>query len=422
MTPFAPDPLFAGLTRYAVGGAVRDALLGRPVKDRDWLIVGATPQMLLDRGFKQVGAAFPVFLHPHSGEECALARRERKSGPGYTGFETEFGPEVTLEEDLARRDLTINAMALDADGSLIDPYGGAQDIQARRLRHVSDAFAEDPLRLFRLGRFLARFADLGFAVDPATEALCGELAASGELAHLSPERVWRELQLTLEAVDPAAGIELLARVGGLDHWLPELLALQGQTQPPKYHPEGDAWTHTLLALKSICALTPDPVARFAVLVHDLGKGLTPPELLPSHRGHEISGVPLAEAVCERLRAPTAYRDLARLTVRWHLLGHRCAELRPGTVVDLLDSCDALRKPERFILFTLCCEADARGRGESGTQTPYVAGEFFRKALSACLAIDVSEILARGVQGKAVGEALRQKRVAVVRELRASMTL
>ncbi|NDE02979.1 MAG: multifunctional CCA addition/repair protein, partial [Gammaproteobacteria bacterium] len=312
---------------YLVGGAVRDALLGRPVAERDWVVVGATPQELEARGFTPVGRDFPVFLHPQSREEYALARLERKTGPGYRGFVTEFAPDVTLEQDLARRDLTVNAMAQAADGRLIDPHGGRADLEQRVLRHVSPAFVEDPVRILRIARFLARFAHLGFRVAPETLELMRQMSASGELDALVPERVWRELERLLGEATPRAGIELLRECGALRIVLPEIDALFGVPQRPEWHPEVDTGEHVLLALQVAAARAAPVSVRFAVLMHDLGKALTPREQWPRHIDHEARGIPAIETLCRRLRVPQEHRDLAVLASRFHTHVHRGLELR-----------------------------------------------------------------------------------------------
>jgi len=354
-----PDPLVAGLAVYVVGGAVRDALLNRPVHDRDWVVVGATPEALVARGFQPVGRDFPVFLHPLTREEYALARTERKSGRGYRGFTFYTAPDVTLQADLARRDLTINAMAVALDGTLIDPYGGISDLASRRLRHISAAFTEDPLRVLRVARFAARLPH--FTVAEETRTLMAQLAASGELATLSPERVWQELARGLMEPAPQQMIALLHACGALAALIPELDRLFGIPQPPRYHPEGDVGTH-LLACLAVAAQRNEPLpVRWAVLLHDLGKGTTPTELLPHHYGHEARGARLAEAVSRRLTAPAACRELSRLTAREHGLIHQGARLRPATRLALLERCDALRRPERFAQLLAACACDALGR-------------------------------------------------------------
>jgi tRNA nucleotidyltransferase (CCA-adding enzyme) len=344
-----------------VGGAVRDQLLKLPVKDKDWVVVGASPNELIEKGYSQVGSDFPVFLHPQSKEEYALARTERKSAAGHKGFEVHYAKEVTLEEDLMRRDLTINAIAQAPSGDLIDPYNGLADIKNKVLRHVSNAFIEDPLRVLRVARFAARFAHLGFAVAPETLALMEQISNSGELRLLSSERVWREVSLALKADTPAEFIKTLRDCGALKIILPEVDALFGVPQPVKYHPEIDTGLHILLSLEQAALLTPDPTVRYAVLVHDVGKGITDPEKWPSHSGHEKMGVDLLKTINTRLKVPNEYAQLAAVVCEYHTLLHRVTELSPATLLLLLESADAIRRPERFEKFILACEADARGR-------------------------------------------------------------
>jgi tRNA nucleotidyltransferase (CCA-adding enzyme) len=346
---------------YLVGGAVRDALLGREVRERDYVVVGSTAEALKALGYRPVGRDFPVFLHPQTQSEYALARRERKTGPGYRGFVTEFSPDITLEEDLRRRDLTINAIAEGPDGRLVDPYGGQADLAARTLRHVSEAFVEDPVRILRVARFAARFASLGFTVHPGTMALMRQMVAAGEVDALVPERVWQEMERALGEATPEVFFRVLRDCGALAVLLPELDRLFGVPQPERWHPEVDTGEHVLLCLQQAARLSPSTAMRFAVLVHDLGKGVTPPAHWPSHHGHEGAGLPLVDAVCARLKVPTAHRDLARLACRFHGNVHRALELRATTVLEMLEACDALRRPERFAELLLACEADARGR-------------------------------------------------------------
>lgn len=346
---------------YLVGGAVRDQLLNLPVKDKDWVVVGASPEELIEKGYSQVGSDFPVFLHPQSKEEYALARTERKSSAGHKGFEVHYAKEVTLEEDLMRRDLTINAIAQSPNGDLIDPYDGLDDIRNKVLRHVSNAFIEDPLRVLRVARFAARFAHLGFEVAPETLALMEEISHSGELELLSSERVWREISLALKSESPAQFIKTLRDCSALKIILPEVDALFGVPQPEKYHPEIDTGVHILLCLEQAVLLTDDPTIRYAVLVHDVGKGITDPEKWPSHTGHEKLGVGLLKTITSRLKVPNEYAQLAAVVCEYHTLLHRVTELRPATLLKLLEAADAIRRPERFEKFILACEADARGR-------------------------------------------------------------
>jgi len=397
---------------YLVGGAVRDELLGIPVKERDWVVVGATPAELERRGFRPVGRDFPVFLHPQTREEYALARTERKTGPGYRGFEVHCAPEVTLEEDLGRRDLTINAMARDRDGHLVDPYGGLKDLEERRLRHVSAAFTEDPVRILRVARFAARFADLGFTVAGETNDLMHEMVTAGEVDALVPERVWQETHRALAEPRPDAFLEVLRGCGALARIYPEIDALWGVPQPERWHPEVDTGEHMLRVMRQAASLTDSPRVRFAALVHDLGKGTTPPELWPRHIGHEERGATLVRRLSERLRIPTDFRHLAELTARWHGLAHRALELRPATILQLLEHCDAFRRPERFREFLVACEADFRGRPGWETR-PYPEAELLASALDAASAVSVGADERRGLDGEQIGELLRSKRVTAV---------
>jgi tRNA nucleotidyltransferase (CCA-adding enzyme) len=373
---------------YCVGGAVRDQLLGLPVQDRDWVVVGATPDAMLAQGFKPVGRDFPVFLHPETHEEYALARTERKTSPGYTGFVFHAAPEVTLDEDLARRDLTINAMALDSDGTLVDPYGGRADLQARVLRHVSPAFAEDPVRILRIARFAARFAD--FTVAPETVDLMRKMAGNGEVDALVAERVWQELARGLMEATPSRMFETLRACGALQKLLPELDRLWGVPQRADYHPEVDTGVHVMLVIDMAARLGLSLPARFAALMHDLGKGTTPPDVLPRHIGHEQRSVALLEPVCARLRVPAECRDVARLVARYHGDIYKVAELRPETRVKIIERCDALRRPERFAEILGACEADYRGR-LGYAEHVYAAGDCWRRTLAAVQAVDAGAI-------------------------------
>ncbi|MDE2450417.1 MAG: multifunctional CCA addition/repair protein [Gammaproteobacteria bacterium] len=400
---------------YLVGGAVRDRLLGRPVKERDWVVVGASPEELERQGFVPVGREFPVFLHPQTHEEHALARLERKVGPGYRGFTTQFSPDVTLEEDLRRRDLTINAMAQTPSGEIVDPYGGRSDLQARLLRHVSDAFIEDPVRVLRVARFAARYAELGFRVAEETVALMRTMTDSGELAALVPERLWQETERALGESRPEVFFETLRECGALQVIFPELAALYGVPQPPRWHPEIDTGVHVMLALRYSASQGTSTAVRFAVLMHDLGKALTAPEHWPSHRGHEEGGVPVIEALCARLKVPNAFRDLAVLTARHHAVVHRAAELRPATVLKLLEATDAFRRPERFEEMLAACEADARGRTGLEAQ-PYPQRDYLRRARTAAAAVSLDEKERQGLMGLAIGERIREKRLAAIKSL------
>jgi tRNA nucleotidyltransferase (CCA-adding enzyme) len=397
---------------YLVGGAVRDRLLGLPVHERDWVVVGARPEELERSGYQSVGREFPVFLHPETHEEYALARLERKVAPGYRGFTTEASPEVTLEEDLRRRDLTINAMAENEDGELIDPYGGQADLAARRLRHVSEAFVEDPVRILRVARFAARFAALGFVVAPETLELMRRMTAAGEVDALVPERVWQESARALKEAHPEVFFETLRACGALAVIFPEIEALFGVPQPPRWHPEIDTGVHAMLALRYAASVGAFPVVRFAVLTHDLGKARTPQARWPSHHGHEELSVPLIEALCERLKVPNAHRELAILTARHHTLVHRALELKPTTLLTLLENCDALRRPERFAELLLACEADARGRTGLESQ-PYPQREYLEAVRSAAAAVALSDAERSGLAGAAIGEELRRRRLAAI---------
>lgn len=402
---------------YLVGGAVRDRLLGLPVRERDWVVTGATPEDMTRRGFRPVGREFPVFLHPETGEEYALARTERKSGRGYHGFVFHAAPDVPLEADLRRRDLTINAIAEAEDGSLIDPFGGRADLDRRLLRHVSPAFVEDPLRVLRVARFAARFAGLGFRVAGETLALMRELSASGELEQLTPERVFEETRKALASDAPQVFFRVLRDCGALAVLFPELDRLFGVPQPERHHPEIDTGLHTLLVLEQAAGLSAEPAVRFAALLHDLGKGLTPAALLPRHHGHESRGVPLVEQVCERLRVPRAWRELAVLVCRWHLHCHRAAELKPATILKLLEATDAFRRPERFAQFLLACEADARGR-RGLEDRDYPQADYLRRALRAAADVNAAALAAEtSGGGEAIAKRLRAAREAAIARLR-----
>jgi tRNA nucleotidyltransferase (CCA-adding enzyme) len=401
---------------YLVGGAVRDALLGIPVVERDWVVVGSTPDELLKQGYKQVGAAFPVFLHPDSGEEYALARTEKKAGHGYHGFEVVFDSGVTLEQDLLRRDLTINAIAQDPDGNLVDPFNGKQDITDGLLRHVSDAFDEDPLRVLRVARFAARFAHLGFRVHASTMDLMSKITQSGELQHLAAERIWREIERAMMMPNPAVFVSVLRECGALEVLLPEVSALFGVPQAEKYHPEVDTGEHLLLALDQASSLSDgSALVGFAVLLHDLGKGVTAVDLLPSHYGHERAGVPLVDAVCQRFKAPNAFQDLARKVCLAHLDCHRVLEAKSATVMRLLEKLDVFRQPQVLPDFILACEADYRGRAGL-QQRPYPQGEYLLAAYEAASSVLARDLDLKGVSGPAVGEHLRKARILAIDEL------
>jgi tRNA nucleotidyltransferase (CCA-adding enzyme) len=401
---------------YEVGGAVRDALLGRPPGDRDWVVVGATPQQMLDLGFKPVGQDFPVFLHPQTHEEYALARTERKSAPGYHGFQFHAAPDVTLEQDLARRDLTINAIARDADGTLIDPWGGQRDLQARVLRHVSPAFAEDPVRLLRLARLAARFTD--FSVAPETTALAVQLVEAGEVDHLVPERVWQELSRGLMEAEPPRMFDVLRSCGALKRLLPEIDRLWGVPQNAEHHPEVDTGVHLMMVLQQCVRLDAPLPVRWACLVHDLGKGTTPRAQWPRHIGHEGRSAKLGAAMAGRLRVPSDARELAELVAREHGNIHRSGELGAEALMRLLLRCDAIRRPERFAQALLACECDARGRAGLENR-PYPQRERLSGALRAALRVETGAIAqtasAAGKTGPAIGEAVQQARAVAVRQ-------
>ena len=397
---------------YLVGGAVRDRLLGLPVGERDWVVVGATPEELVRRGYQSVGREFPVFLHPQTHEEYALARLERKVAPGYRGFTTQFSPAVTLEEDLRRRDLTINAMAESEAGEVIDPYGGQADLAARRLRHVSEAFVEDPVRILRVARFAARFAALGFTVADDTLQLMQRMTAAGEVSALVPERVWQETERALGEARPEVFFETLRACGALAVIFPELDALFGVPQPPRWHPEVDTGVHVMLALRYAADAGAPAAVRFAVLTHDLGKARTPRAHWPSHHGHEELGVPLIEALCERLKVPNGHRELAVLAARYHTHVHRAGELKAATLLTLLENCDALRRPERFAELLLACEADARGR--TGLESaPYPQVAYLQQVRAAAAAVALTEEERRGLKGAEIGAELRRRRLEAI---------
>ncbi len=408
------------LNVYLVGGAVRDALLELPVVEHDWVVVGATPDNMLARGFKQVGNDFPVFLHPKTGEEYALARTERKTGVGHQAFAFDTSASVTLEEDLTRRDLTINAIAQTPDGKLVDPCGGKDDLEARVLRHIGPAFSEDPLRVLRVARFAARLAPLGFTLAPETENLMREISQSGELKSLSPERVWSELSRALMSSKPSVFIETLRTCGALKVLLPEIDALFGVPQPEQWHPEIDSGLHTLLAIDYAADQGFSGPVRFAVLLHDLGKAETPAELLPKHHGHEASSARLAAQVGERLRAPKQWIALATNVARFHLHAHTALVLRPQTLLKLLTELGALRDAGHLERFLEACIADARGR--TGLENrDYPQADFLRGALAAANDVDTAEIAKTGVTGAAFGEALRAARIQKLRAYRQANT-
>jgi len=400
---------------YLVGGYVRDQLLGLNTKDRDWLVVGATADKLLKKGYRQVGKDFPVFLHPETNEEYALARTERKTAAGYSGFSFHADTDVTLEEDLARRDLTINAIAQSDKGDLIDPYNGQADIKAKILRHVSPAFTEDPVRILRIARFAARFADLGFVIADETLMLMKNMVNSGEVDSLVAERVWQETVRALAEKTPARYFEVLRECGALEKLFPEIDRLWGVPQPEKHHPEIDTGIHTMMVLTQAAKLSNDTKVRFAALVHDLGKGTSPKAQWPKHIDHESRGVPLVEALCDRYRIPNDYRELGVIVAKYHLHYHRAAELRADTFLKTLEYLDAFRRPDRFELFLLACEADSRGR------TGYEDKKFeqpaiYRKVFNAAKALDAKEFVAKGLQGKEIKNELSKQRIQAIKEV------
>lgn len=418
MTATAALP--AEATVYLVGGAVRDALLGRPPGDRDWVVVGTDAEAMREAGFKPVGADFPVFLHPLTGEEYALARTERKSGKGYTGFVVHADRSVTLEDDLARRDFTINAIAQGEGGTLVDPLGGRADLDARVLRHCSPAFAEDPLRVLRAARFMARFAPLGFTVHDDTLALMRGMVEAGELAHLVPERVWQELKRALTEPRPSAFLQTLRACGALAVVLPEVNALYGVPQRAEYHPEVDTGMHVEMVVDMAARLAPgDSTIGFAALTHDLGKALTPADVLPKHPMHEHTGLGPLAALCARLKVPNAEKQLATDACREHLNVHRFDELRDSTVHELIERCGGLRQPTRIDQLALVCEADKRGRlGHS--ESDYPQGRALRACRDAALSVQAKHVMRDGLEGPALGEALKKARIAAIAEARKAM--
>ncbi|MEF1253761.1 MULTISPECIES: multifunctional CCA addition/repair protein [unclassified Vibrio] len=406
------------MQRYLVGGAVRDQLLEIDIYDKDWVVVGATPEQLLEKGYTAVGKDFPVFLHPKTKEEHALARTERKIGSGYTGFECYFAADVTLEEDLLRRDLTINAMAQDPDGTIIDPFNGQADLRDRILRHVSSAFTEDPLRVLRVARFAAKLDHLGFSVADETLTLMRQIVHSGELNNLTPERVWLEWQKSLSTPNPQVFLSVLRQCGALSVLLPELDALFGVPQPEKWHPEIDTGIHTLMVAKQAALLSNSLPVRFAAQVHDLGKGVTPPSEWPSHKMHCHTGLKLIKQLCERVRVPNEYRDLALMVCEQHSNIHRAAELRPETKLKVLNKFDVWRKPERLQDILLCCMADSRGR-TGHEEIDYPQKAVFEQAYQAALSVDVQSIIQDGFKGADIREEMEKRRVTAIKELAAN---
>jgi tRNA nucleotidyltransferase (CCA-adding enzyme) len=394
---------------YLVGGAVRDKLLGRIVTEHDWVVVGSSPEQMQTQGFVPVGKDFPVFLHPQTKEEYALARTERKTGKGYGGFSFYCGEEVTLEDDLIRRDLTINAMAEDEQGNVIDPYNGQQDLNDRLLRHVSPAFTEDPVRILRIARFAARYHALGFRVADETVALMKTMVADGEVDHLVAERVWKETERALGEPNPEVFIEVLRSCDALARLFPEIDALFGVPQTATHHLEIDTGIHTLMSLQQAVKLSPSTCVRFATLLHDLGKAKTPADEWPRHIAHEDRSLPLVKTLCERIAAPKEYKDLALMVAQWHTHCHRALELKPATVLKVLQANDAFRRPERFEQFLLCCEADARGR-TGFEEREYPQADYFRHALMTAQKVDMAAIHAQGITGKAFGDEVNRQRL------------
>jgi tRNA nucleotidyltransferase (CCA-adding enzyme) len=398
---------------YCVGGAVRDELLGLEVQDRDYVVVGATPEQMVAQGFRPVGKDFPVFLHPRTHEEYALARTERKMARGYKGFQVYASPEVTLEQDLARRDLTINAIARDAAGNLIDPYGGCADLRAKVLRHVSAAFVEDPVRILRVARFSARFPDFGIA--PETMDLMRRMVEEGEIDALVPERVWQELSRGLMEKVPSRMFLTLRECGALARILPEVDRLFGVPQSPQHHPEVDTGVHTMLVVDHAAARGYSLPVRFAALTHDLGKGTTPADILPRHLGHEERSVALVRALCRRIRVPNDSRDLALIVAKFHGMAHRVEEMQPETVLRLLQDTDAFRQPERFEAFLLACECDSCGR-TGFEMRPYPQADLLRKALQAARSVDAGRIAANHSTPVAIKRAIYDARLRAVRQI------
>ena len=409
---------------YLVGGAVRDQLLDLPVKDRDWIVVGSDPATLLSLGYQQVGKDFPVFLNPKTKEEYALARTERKSSAGYTGFICDFSPTITLEQDLIRRDLTINAMAQSEDGEIIDPYGGKQDLENRILRHISRAFSEDPLRVLRVARFAARYHYLGFKIASETLSLMAELAQSEELQHLTAERVWLETEKALNEKNPEIYFETLHKTGALKVLFPEIDALYGVPNPAKHHPEVDSFIHTMLVLKQAVNLTENnPIlnksaVRFATICHDLGKALTPQNILSHHYGHEQAGIKPTRTLCKRLKVPSYFQELAELTCEFHTHIHKAFELRAETVITLFNRFDVWRKPQRFQEFLQVCLADTRGRtGFENKDYPQI--DYVNQLLQAANEVDVQQVIADGFEKQEIRNELTKRRILAVKQTKAN---
>lgn len=403
---------------YLVGGAVRDELLGLAIKERDWVVVGATPDDLISKGYKPVGKDFPVFLHPNTKDEYALARTERKTGHGYKGFAVDYSHQVTLEEDLLRRDLTINAIAKDSDGNLIDPYNGIQDLKNKKLKHVSDAFKEDPVRILRLARFAARFSCLGFTVDKSTTKLMQAMVQEQEVDHLVPERVWKETEQALKENTPQVFFEVLKSCDALKVIFPELNNLYGVPNPEKHHPEIDSGIHTLMVLEQAALLSPNPRVRFAALVHDLGKATTPKELWPKHHGHDKRGVKLVNNLCARLKVPNNYQKLAVKVTEFHGLCHRAFELRADTVARLLKQLDAFRNPDDFYDFLLACKADSRGR--TGFENiEYPQADYLAQCFAAARLVKSQPFIDEGYEGIDLAKAMYEAQVMAINNIKNS---
>ncbi|MGL4834751.1 MAG: multifunctional CCA addition/repair protein [Shewanella sp.] len=401
---------------YLVGGAVRDALLKLPIKDKDYMVVGATPAQMLQLGYRQVGKDFPVFIHPTTQQEYALARTERKTGLGYGGFSCYASPDITLEQDLLRRDLTINAIAQDEDGILYDPYHGIDDIKARQLRHVSEAFIEDPLRVLRVARFAARFHALGFSIAKETFNLMCQLSQGQELTALTAERVWQEVDKTLAGPNPEVFFDVLRQCGALKILFPEIDALFGVPQPEKWHPEIDTGIHTLMVLAQAACLTEDKAVRFAALLHDLGKALSPKEHLPKHHGHGQKGLPLINSLCRRLKVPNEYRDLALLVSDQHQNVHQAFDLKAETIIRLFDKADFWRKPQRLEQLLSSCIADMRGRC-GFEHALYPQADYLNQCFATANQVDVGDIISAGFQGAEIKKELNLRRIAAVTQLK-----
>jgi tRNA nucleotidyltransferase (CCA-adding enzyme) len=399
---------------YLVGGAVRDKLLNFPVTERDWVVIGETPESMLANGFKAVGKDFPVFLHPQTHDEYALARTERKTAPGYKGFSIHASPEVTLQEDLIRRDLTINALAMTANGEIIDPYGGQQDIERKILRHISPAFSEDPVRVLRVARFSARYAHLGFTIAPETQQLMQQMVKNGEIDYLVPERVWAETAKALSETTPRAFFDTLKDSQALVKIFPEIDCLFGVPQPPKHHPEIDTGIHSFMCLEQAAKLTNNPIVRFSALVHDLGKALTPQHILPAHHGHETAGLPVLDELCRRLRIPNQYKKMAAQVMRHHTHCHKAFDLRAATIAKMFADMGMYRADADLSGFLLACEADARGR-KGFENRPYPQAEFLRSALQAAKKIDISVLMQKNLQGPVIGQAIHELRVKAIKQ-------